>query len=76
MEFRFIETVPGKLDGQPCVVGTRLTVRRVLALLATYPQRAELFAEYPELDEAKVQDVLRYAQAQLPDRVSEPLESR
>lgn len=69
--FDLIEVNPRKLSGQPCVVGTRLTVRRVLALLAQYPVREELFAEFPELNEAIIQQVLGYARAQLPDQVSE-----
>jgi uncharacterized protein (DUF433 family) len=76
MRHELIESDPAKVNGQPCVVGTRLTVRRVLALLASYPDRNELFREFPELDEARVQAVLRYAQTQLPDRVTEVTESR
>jgi uncharacterized protein (DUF433 family) len=75
MALNLIESNPAKLNGQPCVVGTRLTVRRVLALLAEYPQREELFREFPELNEQAVQQVLKYAQAQLPDLVSELAET-
>jgi uncharacterized protein (DUF433 family) len=71
MNFDLIETNSAKLDGQPCLVGTRLSVRRVLALLGQYPDRAELFREFPELTEAGIQQVLLYAQAQLPDRTAE-----
>jgi hypothetical protein len=37
------------MNGQPCVRDLRLTVRRVLEALATYPDREELLREYPGL---------------------------
>jgi uncharacterized protein (DUF433 family) len=36
-------------------------VRRVLAALATYPDRAELIREYPELEEEDIQQALEFA---------------
>src|SRR5208283_3482693 len=42
---------PNRLDGQPCVRNLRLTVRRVLEAMATYPDRDDLLREYPELEE-------------------------
>jgi uncharacterized protein (DUF433 family) len=36
----------GKMDGQPCIRGIRITVRRVLEILANYPERRDLFEEY------------------------------
>ena len=71
MAFDRIIIEPGKLSGQPCVRGTRLTVRRVLDLIATYPDRGELFREFPELVEEDLSQVLKYAGAQLPDRIEE-----
>lgn len=53
------------MNGQPCVRGLRLTVRRVLEALATYPDRDELRREYPELDDADIRQVLEYAAATL-----------
>ena len=46
-------------------------MRRVLDLIATYPDRADLFREFPELTEEDLAQVLAYAGAQLPDRVAE-----
>ena len=34
-----ITSDPAVMNGQPCVRGMRLTVRRVLEALATYPDR-------------------------------------
>jgi uncharacterized protein (DUF433 family) len=69
--FDRITSDPAVLNGQPCIRGLRLTVRRVLEALATYPDRAELFAEFPELQEADIRQVLEYAAANLDDRIVE-----
>jgi uncharacterized protein (DUF433 family) len=58
-----ITVEPGKCGGKPCIRGMRITVRRVLELLATYPERKELFREYPYLEEEDLQQALRYAAA-------------
>jgi uncharacterized protein (DUF433 family) len=39
----------------------RITVRRVLELLATHPDRAALLSEYPFLEPEDLQQSLRYA---------------
>lgn len=62
---------PAVLNGQPCIRGMRLTVRRVLEALATYPDRKELRAEYPELEDEDIRQALEYAAANLDDRVVE-----
>jgi uncharacterized protein (DUF433 family) len=62
---------PAKMNGQPCVRGMRITVRRVLEALAAYPDRAEFRREYPELDDEDVRQALAFAAANLDDRVIE-----
>jgi uncharacterized protein (DUF433 family) len=62
---------PAVLNGQPCIRGMRLSVRRVLEALATYPARDELRAEYPELEDEDIRQALEYAAANLDDRVVE-----
>ena len=62
---------PARMNGQPCIRDLRLTVRRVLESLALYENRAELFREYPELDEEDIRQALTYAAASLDDRVVE-----
>jgi uncharacterized protein (DUF433 family) len=59
------------MNGQPCVRGMRLTVRRVLEALATYVDRDELRSEYPELDEEDIRQALEFAAANLDDEVVE-----
>ncbi len=56
---------PGKMGGQPCIRGMRITVRRVLEILATYPERLELFKDYPDLQEEDIQQALAFAAATL-----------
>jgi len=41
---------PTIVNGQACIRGMRLTVKRVVEAVALYPDRDELFREYPELD--------------------------
>jgi len=66
--FDRITVEAGKCGGKPCIRGMRITVRRVLELLATYPTHAELFAEYPFLEEADLQQALAYAAASVDDQ--------
>jgi uncharacterized protein (DUF433 family) len=66
-----ITSNPNRMNGQPCIRDLRLTVRRVLELLALYPERAELFREYPDLQEEDIRQALAYAAASLEDRIIE-----
>jgi uncharacterized protein (DUF433 family) len=65
--FDRITVEPGKCGGKPCIRGMRITVRRVLELLATYADRAALLADYPFLEPEDLQQVLRYAAATVDD---------
>jgi uncharacterized protein (DUF433 family) len=56
---------PARLGGQPCIRNLRITVRRVLEALATYPDREELKREYPELEDEDIEQALAYAAANL-----------
>jgi uncharacterized protein (DUF433 family) len=69
--FDRITSDPNRMNGQPCVRNSRLTVKRVLEALATYPDRSELLREYPELEAEDVQQALAYAAASLDDKVIE-----
>ena len=62
---------PAQMNGQPCIRGMRLTVRRVLEAMAIYPDRNELFEEYPELEDEDLRQVLEFAAATMDDRVAE-----
>ena len=45
--FDRITIEPGKMGGQPCIRGMRITVRRVLELLGTYQDCNEIVAVAP-----------------------------
>jgi uncharacterized protein (DUF433 family) len=63
--FDRITTHPKQMNGKPCIRGMRLTVRRVVEAVALYPNRAELFREYPELQEEDIRQALAFAAATL-----------
>ncbi len=67
--FDRITVDPQQMNGQPCIRGMRLTVRRVVEAVSVYTDRAELFREFPEIDEADVRQALEFAAANLEDRV-------
>ena len=70
MKFDRITINPARLNGQPSVRDLRLTVRRVIELLAIYPDRTELFQEFPELEEEDIRQVLAYTATYLEDQIS------
>ena len=55
MKLDRISLNPTKMNGQPCIRNLRLTVRRVIELLATYPDLNELREEFPELEDEDIQ---------------------
>jgi Uncharacterized conserved protein len=60
---------PDRMNGQPCIRNMRLTVRRVIDLVATYPDRTELRAEFPELEDEDIRQALVYASSRLDDQI-------
>jgi uncharacterized protein (DUF433 family) len=67
--FDRITVEPDKCGGKVCIRGMRITVRRVLEILATYRDREEVFREYPFLEEEDLRQALRYAAASVDDDV-------
>ena len=63
--FDRITVDPAIMNGQPCIRGMRLTVRRVLEAAAIYPDRAELKQEYPELDDDDIRQALEFVASSL-----------
>jgi uncharacterized protein (DUF433 family) len=66
-----ITSNPKRMNGQPCIRNLRLTVRRVIELLATYPDREELHQEFPELEDEDIQQALIFASSYFDDRIIE-----
>jgi uncharacterized protein (DUF433 family) len=67
--FDRITSNPTIVNGQPTIRGMRLTVKRVVEAVALYPNRDELFREYPELDAEDVRQALDFAACNLDDSV-------
>jgi uncharacterized protein (DUF433 family) len=69
MKLDRITSNPNRMNGQPSIRNLRLTVRRVIELLATYPNREELRQEFPELEDEDIQQALIFASSQgLPNK--------
>lgn len=62
---------PNQMNGQPCIRGMRITVRRVVEAVATYPDRNDLLRNYPELDSEDIRQALAFAAANLEDSALE-----
>ncbi len=71
VNFDRITINPAQMNGQPCIRGMRLTVRRIVELVATYSDREELLREYPELEDEDIRQALRYTLTYLDDRILE-----
>lgn len=71
MKLDRIQINQDRMNGQPCIRDLRLTVRRVVELVALYPDRQELQREYPELENEDIRQALLYAASSLDDRVIE-----
>lgn len=65
--FDRITVEPGKMGGEPCIRGMRITVRNVLTYLTTYSSRGELFDAFPDLEEEDIQQALMFASARMKD---------
>jgi uncharacterized protein (DUF433 family) len=71
MKLDRITSNPQRMNGQPCIRNLRLTVRRVIELLAIYPDREELQQEFPELEAEDIRQALIFASSYLDDRIIE-----
>ena len=69
MKLNRITSNPDRLNGQPCIRNLRLTVRRVIELLATYPDRQELYQEFPESEVEDIGQALIFAASYLDEQI-------
>ncbi len=69
MKLDRIQIDPEKMNGQPTIRDLRLTVRRVVELVALYSDRNELFQEYQELGDDDIQQALMFAALNLDDKI-------
>ncbi len=57
----YIEIIPGKRSGKPCIKGTRITVYDVLGWLANGMNTEDIIEDFPELNQQQIQSCLQYA---------------
>ena len=57
---------PRVMNGQPCIRGMRLTVRRVVSLVSQGLDGEALRADYPELKDEDIKQALEYAASMVP----------
>lgn len=67
--FDRITADPQLLGGKPCIRGMRLSVQRVIEILADNPSWSDLREDYPELEPEDIRQALSFAAAALSDRV-------
>lgn len=65
MRFERITVDAAEMDGQPCIRGMRLTVRRVLEAMSEHVDREGIRREHPELEDEDIRQALAYAAANL-----------
>lgn len=67
--FDLITSDPKMLSGKPCIRGMRITVQRVLEVLAQNPSWDAVRNDYPDLEEQDIQQALAFGAASLTDTV-------
>jgi len=66
--FDRITADPRVMNGQPCIRGMRLTVKRVVSLAALTLDREAMRVDYPELEDEDIRQALAYAASMVEDR--------
>jgi uncharacterized protein (DUF433 family) len=59
---------PAVMNGQPCVRGRRITVRRVLYIMAEGKSREEICRDFPRLEDDDIRQALLYAARSVDER--------
>ncbi|MBL8725995.1 MAG: DUF433 domain-containing protein [Planctomycetes bacterium] len=72
--FDRISVDPAVLGGKPCIRGMRISVQRLLEVLAQNPSWDAVRADYPEIEEEDLRQALAFAASLLNDTVI-PLDS-
>jgi uncharacterized protein (DUF433 family) len=68
MTFTRISIDPNRMNGLPCIRGTRVTVPTVLGQLAAGRAVDQILADYPYLDREDIFAVLEFAAVALHER--------
>lgn len=62
MDFsQYIEIIPDKRFGRPCIKGTRISVYDVLRWLANGMSKNDIIKDFPELQEVHISACLSFA---------------
>lgn len=69
MDFPRITFEPGKMGGQACIRGMRITVTTVLRMLAGGMKPEEILKDFPYLEPEDIAECLRYAAFLAEERV-------
>lgn len=65
--FERLTVDPEFMNGQPCIRGMRITVKRVLEALSRCPDSNQLRTDYPELEPEDIRQALAFAAMGLND---------
>lgn len=68
MSFERISVDPGRMQGLPCIRGTRVTVSAILGQLAAGRTAEQVVGDYPQLQLSDVYAALEYAAAYTRER--------
>jgi uncharacterized protein (DUF433 family) len=69
MAFQRISVAPQIMGGVPCIRGTRIPVAMLVRMVADGTTSDELLEEYPQLHEDDIREALRFAAANVDQRV-------
>ncbi len=58
---QYIEIVPDKRFGRPCIKGTRISVYDVLNWLANGMTKGDIISDFPEITEEQINACLSFA---------------
>ena len=64
---------PKIMVGKPVIAGTRITVERILGMLAQGMEKKEILKEYPHLKSQDIQAAVSYAQRAVKEEKVYPL---
>ena len=58
---KYLEIIPEKRFGRPCIIGTRISVYEILNWLANGMTKEEIIEDFPELNEDQINACLSFA---------------
>lgn len=68
MKFSRITVNPSQMGGVPCIRSLRIPVATIVGMFADGMREAEILEAYPDLEEADLEEALRYAAVALQER--------